>query len=91
MDRERMDLISMVADRALHALEALGMDDGWTKFVIVMDLSNCIEGGCDLDLDGMLTCRMADLLHDVTGINYNLNHETYKLENCFSPRMRKRK
>lgn len=80
-----MDLISKVADRALLVLE------GWNKIMIVMDLSNCIEGGCDLDLEGMLTCRMADLLHDVTGINQNLNHETYKLENFFSPRMRKRK
>lgn len=79
-----MKLISQVADRAMIALE------GWSKIVIVMDLCNCIEGGCDLDLEGMLECDMYDLLHDVTGINSNLNHQTYKLENCFSPRMRRR-
>lgn len=78
-----MNLISKVADRALLYLE------GWSKFVIVMDLDNCINGGCDLDLEGMLECEPCDLLHDVTGINQNLNHQTHKLENCFSPRIRK--
>lgn len=78
-----MKLIGQVADRALIALE------GWDKMTICMDLWLCIEGGCDLNLEGLLECDMSDLLHDVTGINHNLDHQTYKLKNCFYPRMTK--
>lgn len=84
MQRETLQLISQVADRALAELE------GWDKITIVLDLSNCIKGGCDLDLESMLTCDMWDLLHDITGINHHLDHLTLKLTDCFSPRMRKR-
>lgn len=79
-----MKLIGQVADRALIVLE------GWDKMTICMDLWLCIEGGCDLDLEGMTTCRLPDLIHDIWGINLNLDRQTGKLENCFSPRMRRR-
>lgn len=81
MERDKMKLISKVAERAVIYL------DGWDKFNIVMDLDNCIEGGCDLDLEGLLKCDPVNLVHDIVGINRNLDHRTYKLNNHFYPRM----
>ena len=38
-----------------------------------------------LDWDPV-TVAMDLTLHDISGINRNLDHETYKLNNCFLPR-----
>lgn len=76
-----MKLIGQVADRALDELK------GWDKMTICMDLWFCIEGGCDLDLEGLLKCDPVNLVHDIVGINRNLDHRTYKLNNHFYPRM----
>ena len=39
-----------------------------------------------LNLDKLLKFNDFNFLHDITGITYNINRETGKLENCFLPR-----
>jgi hypothetical protein len=51
-----------------------------------MDIHFCIEGGCNLDLEGLLSADDINFGHDIVGIHNNLNHETYQLDNCFLPR-----
>ncbi len=77
MDKERK--IVEIAKRAA----AIAKCDVLT---IIMDLTYCIEGGCNLRLDDMLNAREFDLMHDIYGINQHLNHETHKLEGGFWPR-----
>ena len=78
---EKIDIwkISQIADRVSSAMN-------WDKTTIMMDLTYCIEGGCELRLTEMLNARIADLIHDICGINQHLNHETLKLEGGFLPR-----
>lgn len=55
-----------------------------------MDITACHLNGCHLDLERMINANDADLLHDIGGINRNLNRDNGKLENHFLPRLRKR-
>lgn len=73
------DLICKIADRAVAMY-------GCRKIDIVMDLCCCIEGGCDLDLEKLLSADDFNFGHDICGIHTHLNHETKKFEHCFLPR-----
>ena len=53
---------------------------------IQMDLEACHCNGCPLRLADMEQADNFNLMHDVTGINAHLNHDTGKLERCFLPR-----
>lgn len=75
----KRDLISKIADRAVAMF-------GCRKIDIVMDLCYCIEGGCDLDLEKLLSADDFNFGHDIAGIHNHLNRETQKLDNCFLPR-----
>jgi hypothetical protein len=75
-------LISKIAERAVSLFAC-------DKIEILIDIYYCIEGGCDLDLDGLLHADEFDFRHDIVGIHNNLNHETKKLEHCFLPRFSK--
>lgn len=79
---ENWKLISKIADRAVEMFNC-------DKFTIVMDIENCIEGGCDIDLNGLLNADDFNFAHDISGINWNINHDTKKLMNCFVPRFAK--
>lgn len=76
---EQAKKIALIAERVAPYV-------GGDRLTIIMDLTFCIEGGCSLRLDDMLEAPVFDLLHDIYGINENLNHDTHKLENCFWPR-----
>ena len=41
---------------------------------------------CPLDLDQLLKFDDFNFAHDITGISFNLDRVTGKLENCFLPR-----
>lgn len=41
---------------------------------------------CPVDLEGLYAAREFDFVHDVAGINKNLNHLTGNLDNSFIPR-----
>lgn len=73
------ELINKCADRAVRIFPYC------QKIDFVMDLTFCIEGGCDLDLEGLLYAREADFRHDIVGIANNLHPETKQLLNCFVP------
>ncbi len=51
-----------------------------------MDIEATHCNGCKLKLDELADAPISDLIHDVMGIEKNLNRETGKLENCFFPR-----
>ena len=51
----------------------------------VMDMEAC-HNTCPLNLEGLETAELSDLLHDVLGIASHLNRETGELEGCFVPR-----
>lgn len=74
------DLITQIANRAHSINKTL---DPETTF---LDLQATIEGGTHLKLKEMLEADPIDLIHDIIGINHNLNRTTYKLENHFWPR-----
>lgn len=43
-----------------------------------------------LDLKGLYSAKLSDLLHDVFGINRNINHDDGTLQNGFVPRYAKK-
>ena len=51
-----------------------------------MDISACHLNGCPLDLTGLLNASNADFNHDVSGIIGNIDRDTGKLKECFTPR-----
>jgi hypothetical protein len=73
------DLVIKVANRAN---EIFGVD----RLTIIMDITYCIEGGCDLDLKGLVESDEMNFRHDIVGIHNNLDRNTKKMNNCFLPR-----
>jgi hypothetical protein len=78
--RQEIQLIMAIANRAARTLNM-----PHHSMTFSMDLELCHSKN-PLRLQEMLYSKDADLIHDVCGINKNLNHDTGKLENCFSPR-----
>lgn len=77
-------LINQIADRAVHVYAQHDVRaDRWT---IIMDLMACHFHGQKLRLDDLLTADDFNLIHDVGGINTNLDRETYQFANGFRPR-----
>jgi hypothetical protein len=78
--KERFQLISAIADRAL------GMEPHFReKFALVMDLDYA-DQDCPLDLFALLQADEANFAHDVFGIYRHLDRKTKKLTDCFTPR-----
>lgn len=82
MAKINTDLVIKIANRA-H--ELLGAD----RLTFVLDITYCIEGGCNLDLNGLLNADEFNFRHDIAGIHNNLDRETKKLNNYFVPRFAK--
>lgn len=83
MKKINTDLVIAVANRAN---DIFGVD----RLTIIMDITYCINGGCDLDLKGLVNADEMNFCHDIVGIHNNLNRNTKKLENCFVPRFTKK-
>lgn len=75
---EKTSLIVKIAKRATKEL-------GMQHITVVMDLEYCSKHE-ELDLEKLLNFSPVDFAHDIYGINRNLNHATFQLENCFLPR-----
>lgn len=75
--------ISAIVDRAL---EVGKLDPERHKCNLLMDLQDCHNNGCKLNLDAMINADDTDLIHDVFGINRHLNRDNGQLEDCFLPR-----
>jgi hypothetical protein len=78
--KEDLLVIGKIADRAMD------YTGGKHRIDIVMDLEATHNNGCPLDLEKMLAFDSFNFMHDIHGINQNINRETGKLENCFLPR-----
>ena len=76
-----IELIEKIAERAVKI-----SNNNLDKIDIMMDLTYCIEGGCNLRLNAMFNSNDFDLMHDIYGISRHLDHSTYKLKNGFWPR-----
>ena len=81
--RQRYELISEIADRALGMARA--NDLRISKLEMVMDL-DCADAYCPLNLRALAGAPDVDFAHDVFGIRRHLNRETKKLEDSFLPR-----
>lgn len=61
------------------------------RLALMMDLSACHANGNPLRLDDMLATEDDfSFVHDVGGISRNIDRDTGKLMNCFSPRFSRR-
>lgn len=80
--------INAIADRAVHVYAQ--HDVRVDRLTILMDVTACHFSGQKLRLDDLLAADDLNFIHDLGGINRNLNRETYVLENCFSPRFSQR-
>lgn len=83
-DDERA-IIERIAKRAVAIYYKHG-DTDVDELDIQMDLEACHCNGCPLRLADMEQADDFNLMHDVTGINAHLNHDTGKLERFFLPR-----
>ena len=79
------EIIERIAKRACALYHKYGNTDV-DELDIQMDLEACHCNGCPLRLADMEQADNFNLMHDVTGINAHLNHDTGKLERCFLPR-----
>jgi len=79
MNDKEMTLIPKISKRAESLM-------GYSKTTVAMDLSACMMGGNKLDLEKLLSFDDTNFSHDIQGINANLNHGTYQIENQFMPR-----
>lgn len=80
MDKKiNTDLVIKVANRAN---KIFGVD----RLTIIMDITYCIEGGCNLDLKALSDADEFNFRHDIVGIHNNLDRNTKKLNDCFLPR-----
>jgi hypothetical protein len=76
-------LIARIVTRAFDELPQLNRYD---RMSLTMDLEACHSNGNPLRLDELLKAKPFDFAHDVVGIINNLDRNTGKLGNCFSPR-----
>ena len=76
--KEDYEKINAIAEYVLQYIPA-------DKMTISMDLTACHANAYRLDLDAMLNGDIANILHDVTGINCHLNRQTGEVKN-FRPR-----
>lgn len=83
--RHEFDLIQKIVDRSM-GLSTARRYDQWTRMDMHMDLSAVHANGNPLRLDDLLAADDFNFAHDILGIRRNLDRETGKLENFFSPR-----
>lgn len=77
--------INLIVERALSQLsiprhKRLGLE---------MDITACHLNGTRLNLVALANAEPADFSHDIAGIQFHINRETGKLDNCFTPRYAK--
>jgi hypothetical protein len=79
-----------IIDIMLRAAAVMNFEvRGSSRLEVSMDLTACHCVGCPLDLEGLLTAKPSDLIHDVAGITAYINRETGELGDCFVPRYAK--
>jgi len=81
--KEEQTVITKIVKRAVE----LGITND--SMSTVMDLEATHANGCPLDFEKLLACDDFNFVHDITGINRHIDHETGKLKACFLPRSMK--
>jgi len=84
-DKEELDLIGKLADRYIELSQKYHFPTP-DKTDLMMDIDATHSNGCPLKLKELLESKDFDFVHDISGIQANLNRKTGKLENCFDPR-----
>ena len=79
LTRQDAGYIGMIGGRAIKLIYTLD------RMTIEMDIS-AAHLGMGLDLDGLLTAPVPDFVHDIMGINANIDRTTGEMLNCFVPR-----
>lgn len=82
-DKQTIKTIGKIVDRAITT------NPNYDRTTVMMDLLVLLETGVKMRWDELLNAPLFDFMHDINGINQNLNRDTYKLENCFYPRYAK--
>lgn len=82
-EKEEFLTIVKICERA----EKMNINKG-DRFTMIMDLDNTNQS-IGLKLNELLNACDIDFVHDITGIQSNINRETGKLENYFLPRYAK--
>ena len=82
-DKQVIKTIGKIADRVIT------INPKYNRTTVVMDLLVLLETRLKMRWDELLNAPLFDFMHDINGINQNINRDTYKLENCFYPRYAK--
>jgi hypothetical protein len=81
--KEEMNLMFSIAKRA-EEMNLMIFD----RMSLVMDLDNTHKD-CGLRLNDLLNADDINFVHDIMGIQNNMDRKTGKLVNCFLPRFHK--
>lgn len=85
MNREDIDPICAIADRAEALYEELGIEMPSSRMGLIMDIEHTHDQ-VPLALDLLLGVDKGTFAHDIAGILRHLNRETKQLEDGFTPR-----
>lgn len=84
LNRKQYRQITDISKRADALLGGNKID----RVTLEMDME-AVSEHTPIDFGKLLKCPKADFIHDICGIQKNINRNTGKLENCFSPRTAK--
>lgn len=83
MTSQDQKTIARIASRANLAFKAQGVERSILDCMMDIEAAHAV---CPLNLADLADAKDFDFAHDVFGIAKNLNHTTFELDNCFSPR-----
>lgn len=84
--RRELRIISEIAKRAFDELAIARENDPFSRADVAMDVAAVHCNGNPLRLEALRDADQFNFAHDILGIRRNLNRETGKLGNYFTPR-----
>jgi len=82
-NKEDSETIHLIIERLRDMWD--DVEEGIDYLSLEMDISAVHVNGCQLRLKELLEAPNYSFLHDVFGIQRNINRKTGKLKNCFCP------
>lgn len=83
---EELVIINRIINRYLESMHILG---NRSRMDLLMDITATHCNKCPLKLEELLNAEDFDFMHDLIGIQTNLDRSTGELQNCFVPRYAK--
>lgn len=83
LEKEEIDKIVSICER----FES--MNSEYSRMENMMDLMNCQQGICELNLDSLMQSSDEDFMHDINGIKHNLDRLEMVMLDDFLPRYAK--